>query len=137
MNQPSAPKPVPKPLKSVGRGPGSLFAGVIYPLWALWLLIQRSHLRQYVLVPILVNVLLGITLYAGLLWFGFQAIDALLANVPMWTAGLSQGISGEISEITTHLPHVMPNVMPDTSTSLPNWQIHLPDWHFPNLHFPN
>ncbi|MBD1871641.1 EI24 domain-containing protein [Cyanobacteria bacterium FACHB-471] len=70
------------------RAPGGLFAGATYPFRAFSLLGKTPKLRGYVLVPILVNLIVGGTLYAGLLFAGFQGIDAAIQNLPTWAAFL-------------------------------------------------
>jgi CysZ protein len=117
MSQDSAPKNLP-----VRRGPGSLFTGATYPLRALKVLIEVPRLRQYVLIPILLNLVVGITIYAGLLTAGLQAIDTLLTAIPTWI---------------THAPH--PEIHWSTWTAaLPHWQIALPNWvPTPQLDWPS
>ncbi|NJO67366.1 MAG: hypothetical protein HC832_08490 [Leptolyngbyaceae cyanobacterium RM1_405_57] len=73
---------------SIVRVPGGLFAGATYPFRAFSLLRKTPKLRGYVLVPILVNLVVGSTLYAGLLFAGFQGIDAAIQNLPAWAAFL-------------------------------------------------
>ena len=90
----------PKPPQPVDRGIGSLFSGATYPLRALQLFLTIPNLRGYILFPILINLVVGITLYAGLLFAGLEAIDNIIATVPTWTV------------------------------SLPHWAIDLPDWKF-------
>ena len=68
--------------------PGGLLAGATYPFRAFSLLRQTPKLRGYVLVPILVNLVVGGTLYAGLLLAGFQGIDVAIQNLPAWAAFL-------------------------------------------------
>jgi CysZ protein len=116
------------------RGPGSLLAGALYPLRALWLLVKTPPLRRYIVVPILINLILGITVYAGLLFFGLSAIDRLLAILPIWVAEISQ----DLSNTATRLP---PIDLPAWSLPLPawlvpsNWHVNLPTWvpSLPNL----
>jgi CysZ protein len=50
---------------------------------------RTRHLWQYVLVPILVNLLVGILLYVGLLFVGWQAINNVVATLPEWATFLS------------------------------------------------
>lgn len=121
MNQPTS-KPV-QSTESIDRGPGSLILGAAYPLRAFWLLIRTPQLRSYVLIPILVNLLLGVTIYAGLLVLGLGAIDPLLANLSGWTAEVSH----DVSDLTTNLPQTVP--LPDWHLSLPTWLPSLPTWH--------
>jgi CysZ protein len=61
-------------------------AGLLYPFRALGLLLRAPRLLGYIVVPILVNVVAGVTLYAGLLFGGLRAIDAWAAALPAWAA---------------------------------------------------
>ncbi|HEY9661755.1 MAG TPA: EI24 domain-containing protein, partial [Allocoleopsis sp.] len=117
-------KRIPQPALSIVQSPFSLIAGAIYPLRALWLLLKTPRLRKYIVMPIALNLVLGVTLYAGLLVGGMQAIDTLLASAPTWTTALSHGVS----DITTQIPQ--------PAIALPNWQIQIPTWlpHFPTWH---
>lgn len=112
-----------KPVKPGDRSPRSLILGAMYPLQALWLLFNAPQLRRYILLPILVNLLLGITIYAGLLFWGLGAIDALLASLPTWTAEVSHNVS----DFTTNLPKTIH--LPDWHLSIPTWHPSLPDWN--------
>jgi CysZ protein len=107
-------QPTSNPVPAIARGPGSLIAGATYPLRALWLFLKTPRLRRYVLIPMLINVVVGITLYASLLFAGFEAIDAIIASVPTWTA---------------HAPHWAVH-LPDWQLALPGWVPRLPTWHF-------
>jgi CysZ protein len=60
----------------------AFLSGVSYPFKALAILNRRSSLWGYVIVPILVNLVVGTLLYASLLVVGLQQIDA-------WVAGLT------------------------------------------------
>jgi CysZ protein len=113
-------EPISKSIKPVDRGLGSVFVGASYPLRALWFFTQNPNYRVYILMPILINLVLGVTLYAGLLFAGFRAIDALFADLPQWTAAVPTWLA--------HLPH--PNFqLPTWNIQLPQWQIPLPQWH--------
>jgi CysZ protein len=109
----------------VKRNPGSFFAGATYPLRALSLFIKTPRLRKYVLFPIGVNLLVGGTIYAALLFAGLRAIDTIIADVPNWT--------GNLAHFSPHLPPVnLPQVdLPQVNlpqVSLPQWHIELPPW---------
>lgn len=130
MNQ----QPTPQSASPIDRGPGSLISGATYPFKALWLLLKMPRLRRYVLIPVLINLLLGITVYVGLLFLGLGAIDALFASLPAWTAEVSH----DVSDLATSLPRPMlptwhlsaPTWLPNLSNwYLPNWLPRLPDWH--------
>ena len=72
-----------------------LLAGATYPLRALAVFQRTPRLWGYLIIPILVNFILGIVLYAGLLLPGWQWVelltlslnnwfDRLIANLPTW-----------------------------------------------------
>jgi len=50
------------------------------------MLTRAPRLWKYVLIPIAVNLVVGATLYAGLLFAGLRAIDATVAGLPAWAA---------------------------------------------------
>ncbi|HNP74708.1 MAG TPA: EI24 domain-containing protein [Kouleothrix sp.] len=64
----------------------ALISGFAYPLRALALLRRTPRLWRYVLVPIVVNLLVGATLYATLLFAGLRAIDGMVVGLPAWAA---------------------------------------------------
>ena len=64
-------------------------AGLAYPLRGLALLASRPSLWSYVLIPILVNIVVGVTIYAGLLFVGLRAIDSFVAGLSSWAAVLT------------------------------------------------
>jgi CysZ protein len=110
----------PDPKKSiVKRHPGSFFSGATYPLRALGLFAKTPRLRKYVLFPIAVNLLVGGTIYAALLFAGLRAIDTIIADVPNWT--------GNIAHLSPHLPALPQVNLPQVE--LPQWHIGLPQWH--------
>ena len=67
---------------------GSFVSGLTYPFRALGLLARTPRLWRYVLIPLLVNLVVGATLYAGLLLAGLRWVDALVAGLPGWAAFL-------------------------------------------------
>ena len=94
MSQPISPKP-----PGLIRAPIGFIAGATYPFRALSLFYNRPKLRGYIVIPLLVNFVLGILLYVGLLFPGFHAIesltllidtqiDNLVANLPSWLSYL-------------------------------------------------
>ncbi len=68
--------------------PGGLLAGVAYLVRSLRLFSQRPGLLGYIVVPIGLNVIVGIGLYLSILLPGWQGIDALVANLPAWAGFL-------------------------------------------------
>lgn len=76
-------------LTPTGAGIGGLFLGLTYPLRAVRMLAAYPGLRPYVMFPILINLVLGVSLYAGGLWWGFNRIDALMAYLPAWAQFVS------------------------------------------------
>jgi uncharacterized protein involved in cysteine biosynthesis len=131
-------QPISKFGKPIDRGLGSLLAGAMYPLRALWLLMKTPRLRGYILMPILVNLILGVTLYAGLLYLGFGAIDALFSHLPTWTANPPEAPPEPAAFLNgvAALPKVavLPKVaaLSTWQLSLPTWVPHLPNWSLPN-----
>jgi CysZ protein len=72
----------------------TFFAGASYPLRALGVLSRHPALWKYIIVPVLLNVLIGATLYAGLLFAGFRGIDALIAGLPEWATVIAWLLRG-------------------------------------------
>lgn len=70
------------------------FAGLLYPLRAFALLFRMPRLWPFVLLPILINLVIGGTIYAGLLVAGLSQIDALMQGLPGWLAGIEWLLSG-------------------------------------------
>ncbi|HEY9640377.1 MAG TPA: EI24 domain-containing protein, partial [Coleofasciculaceae cyanobacterium] len=121
----------PQSPQRINRGIGSLFSGALYPLRALGLFLTTPKLRGYVLMPILINVVVGITLYASLLFAGLEAIDAIIASVPTWTSSIPHWAvhlpDWQLTAPAWLTPHW--NIsLPQWTPSLPNWQPSLPDW---------
>jgi CysZ protein len=81
------------PIKQVVSVPGGAIAGATYPLRALALLTQTPALWGCVIMPIVVNVVIGAILSAVLLLPGWQLIDQWAAGVP-----------GALEQWTTHAP---------------------------------
>ena len=82
-----------------------LLTGATYPFRAIAVFISQPHLWGYVAVPILVNFIVGVILYAGLLVFGWESVDylsnnltrwinSLIANLPAWLSFLDYLIIG-------------------------------------------
>lgn len=67
-----------------GGGPLGIFIGVSYPLRALRLLQKHPSLRPFVLLPLGINILLGIGLYSGGMWWGLQLIDTWMLQLTNW-----------------------------------------------------
>jgi CysZ protein len=143
--------------RSPAQGLGGFLQGTIYPLRALRLFRQQPQLRQYVLLPIALNLLVGITLYAGLLFTGLRAIDALISEIPVWIANAPHLSAPHLS--APHLsapqlplstpqlpPAAVPHVAIDWSTwtklisdwqvALPSWWPQLPHWALPHIALP-
>ena len=95
-----------KAIATVLGGFGTL-AGATYPLKALVIFIKNPQLIKYILIPILVNIIVAIALYSGLLFFGLQLVnevqgdvtlwlDKLIADLPQWLGFLTYLASGSI-----------------------------------------
>ncbi|MEP0913698.1 EI24 domain-containing protein [Leptolyngbya sp. GB1-A1] len=127
----------------IDRGPGSMITGASYPLRAVWLFAKLPQLRKFILIPIVINLVLGVTLYAALLSAGYWAIDALIAGIPGWLAQLSQ-VGGSIAQVDLPSVHLPPIQLPDLTAYLPHIPlpqialpaIQLPDWRLPQWQFP-
>ncbi|HIK27385.1 MAG: EI24 domain-containing protein [Oscillatoriaceae bacterium SKW80] len=92
-------KPTLRQKSSIIKAPIELLAGATYPLRALGILFDKPSLWGYILIPILINFVVGIGLYVVLLlpgWRGVNALilnlnartEALIANLPKWLAVL-------------------------------------------------
>src|ERR671933_754175 len=82
-----------------------LLAGATYPFRVLGVFRRTPRLWSYVAVPILMNVIVGVALYAGLLFFGWDSVthlmdslahwvDSLIATLPRWLGILDYLIIG-------------------------------------------
>ncbi|MBD3881540.1 EI24 domain-containing protein [Phormidium tenue FACHB-886] len=129
------PKPSFHSPQPIDRGLSSLFTGASYPLRALRLFLTTPKLRGYILLPILINVILGFVIYTGLFLAGMEAIDRIIADVPNWTASLPHW--------SVHLPAwnvsaprwlpALPSLPSLPHIALPNWNLTLPGWfHLPS-----
>lgn len=61
-----------------------LLAGATYPFRALAVFQRNPRLLGYMAVPILVNFVVGIVLYVGLLFFGWERVEGLLFDLSNW-----------------------------------------------------
>lgn len=122
------------------QGPGGFLVGATYPLRALALFVNQPQMRQYVIFPILLNLLVGLTLYASLLSAGLEAIDAFLAAVPTWLAEASH-VTIDWSGWTAALPHwsiALPTWLHWPTLEWPDWSIAFPTWlHWPTITWPH
>jgi CysZ protein len=116
----------------VNRGLGSFFVGATYPLRALAALFKYPQLRGYVLIPMALNLIIGVTVYAALLSGGLHLIDTWISSLPQ--------LAGELAQ--WHPPAI---ALPSWSIRLPGWfslpsWFHLPGWFhlsLPHLSFPH
>lgn len=65
-----------------------LLAGATYPFRVLAVFRRTPRLWSYVAVPILMNVIVGIALYAGLLFFGWDSVTHLMDSLTHWVDSL-------------------------------------------------
>lgn len=79
-------KPEPGAIKTFVTAPISFVAGALYPLRVLSLLQQIPQLWSGIVIPIVVNVVVGMILYASLLIPGWRAIAQGTASIPNWLA---------------------------------------------------
>lgn len=95
-----------KTIKKILGGFGTV-DGVTYPFKALIIFIKNPRLIKYIAIPILVNIILAIALYSGLLYFGWQIVDGVqgdltqwldraIADLPQWLGFLTYLVSGLI-----------------------------------------
>jgi CysZ protein len=61
-----------------------LLAGATYPLRSLAVFRRTPRLWGYVAIPILVNFVVGLVLYGGLLFFGWESVEGLITNLSNW-----------------------------------------------------
>jgi CysZ protein len=66
-----------------------LLRGATYLPRALRLLVGTPRLWRYVLAPIALNLVVGVTVYASLLFAGLRLVDGLVAGLPDWAAPLT------------------------------------------------
>ncbi|NET43676.1 EI24 domain-containing protein [Okeania sp. SIO2B3] len=89
-----------KSILSIFEAPIGLFAGATYHFRALMIFVKNPKLIGYIVVPILINIVVGILLYISLLLPGIDLIntifnnlslrfDALIAQLPKWLNFLS------------------------------------------------
>ncbi|MGK7936612.1 MAG: EI24 domain-containing protein [Xenococcaceae cyanobacterium] len=82
-----------------------LITGATYPFRALVTFVRNPRLWQYIAIPILVNLVVAIALYSGLLLFGFHIVedvtfdvsrwlDNIIANLPAWLGFLDYATVG-------------------------------------------
>lgn len=87
----------PSPMPNVIQAPVGLLAGATYPFRSLVLLLGTPGLWGYVLVPLLVNIAIGIGLYVGLLFPGLRGIDALVVDLDARTDALIASLPAWLS----------------------------------------
>lgn len=70
-------------IKKILGGFGTL-DGATYPFKALVTFIENPKLIKYIAIPIAVNIVVAIALYSGLLYFGWQIVDGVQADLTLW-----------------------------------------------------
>ncbi|MBW4470989.1 MAG: EI24 domain-containing protein [Stenomitos rutilans HA7619-LM2] len=91
-------------LHRVGALPVGVVTGATYPLQALLFIYQHSRLWGGVVIPILVNLVVGAALYVGLLLPGWRGIDQWASGVPTWLAQWVATLPPWASRLLTWLP---------------------------------
>ncbi|PSB35204.1 hypothetical protein C7B82_01540 [Stenomitos frigidus ULC18] len=91
-------------IRQVGALPVGVVAGATYPLQALLFIRKHSQLWGCVVIPILVNLVIGAVLYAGLLLPGWRGIDQWASGVPVWLAQWVASLPSWASRLLTWLP---------------------------------
>jgi len=84
--------------------PVGVFAGATYPLQALLFIRKNPQLWSCVVLPILVNLVIGAALYAGLLLPGWRGIDRWASGVPIGLAQWVSSLPPWASQLLTWLP---------------------------------
>jgi CysZ protein len=107
---------------SRNRGLGGFLMGSTYPLRALAILGKHASLRLYVLIPIGLNLVIGVMVYSVLLHVGLHLIDQWISSLPQLAEELAQW----------HPPAVR---LPAVSFVWPSW-LHLPPIPFPQIALP-
>jgi CysZ protein len=91
-------------IRRVGALPVGVVAGATYPLQALLFIRKHSQLWGCVVIPILVNLVIGAALYAGLLLPGWRGIDQWASGVPDWLTQWVANLPSWASRLLTWLP---------------------------------
>ncbi|QDZ40889.1 hypothetical protein FRE64_13630 [Euhalothece natronophila Z-M001] len=73
-----------------------LISGAIYPFRAIALLLRKPYLWQYLIIPILVNLVIGILLYGSIIYWGWNTIES-------FTMTLSENINQAIADLPNWL----------------------------------
>jgi CysZ protein len=127
----------PKSIPS-NRGLGSFFVGATYPLRALALLAEQPSLRPYVLIPIGLNLVLGVTVYSTLLYGGLHLIDQWMSSLPQLAGELAQWHPPAVSlpAVSLNWPFSWPLGW-FSGLGWPGW-LHWPTWlHLPHITLPS
>ncbi|MBE9195157.1 EI24 domain-containing protein [Synechocystis sp. LEGE 06083] len=77
------------------------FQGLAYPLRTFKILRQSPELAIYIIIPLIINISLGILLYWQLLNFGNDSVDILRSYAQQWVEILEQRI-----------PEIVPYILP-------------------------
>jgi len=93
-------------IQQAARLPGGIVAGIIYPLQALAFLKQTPQLWGFVAVPILVNAIVGLVLYFGLLFPGWQIIQQWGSGLPEWSSRWIATLPHWLNQLLLWLPTV-------------------------------
>jgi CysZ protein len=130
----------PSNLPPKNQGLGSFFIGMTYPLRAVAALFRYPQLRSYVLWPIALNILLGITLYSLLLTTGLNLIDHWISSLPElaadlaqwqppalpWTDAIALAWPSWLHWPSITLPQLQLPQLPLPQLQLPGWLLHAP-----------
>lgn len=73
-----------------------LISGATYPFRAIALLLRKPYLWKYLIIPIFVNLLIGIFLYGSVIYWGWSSIESL-------TMTLSENIDQAIADLPNWL----------------------------------
>jgi len=80
-----------KTIKKILGGFGTI-DGATYPFKAVITFSKNPQLIKYIAIPIAVNIIVALALYSGLLYFGWQIVDSVQADLVSWFDQLIEGL---------------------------------------------
>jgi CysZ protein len=92
------------PIQQIIRAPGNFVAGSTYPLQALALVVRSPNLLGCIIVPILLNVVLGVALYVGLLLPSWNLINEWTLGLPTETSKWVAALPNWLNRLLFWLP---------------------------------
>lgn len=71
-------------LRPHGGGLFGIFTGVSYPLRAFRMLQMHKGLRSFIVIPLIINSIIGVFLYSVGVWWGLKLIDSWIQKLTDW-----------------------------------------------------